>query len=282
MKKIIVIIFILFTWTSSALGAEVTLFTPAQVEEGEIFEVAVLLDTSGEAINTAEVVLNFDPTKAQFAGYKEDGGVIKMWVEPPSATDSIVSFAGFIPGGVTSMYDAQSGGAKPIALAKLLFKARNSEALGFSVAKVSILKNDGQGSSLETMVDTTTKQIVVTPSQSKPLEETIPPENLQIDIIESSLFSKTPQIISFKAEDKETGIDKYMVQGPGGSWQEVQSPYAVRSGLFDRTIVIRAYDYAGNFVENSIVVPGSIPLRIITFGFIALCLVLFYARKLVK
>src|SRR3989344_3206792 len=266
-KKILFIIFLLF-FASRALAASVFVETPGNVKAGETFSALIKADTDEISINSINVVLSYDKDLLVFSGYKEDG-LIKLWVDPPREENGKIYFGGIIPGGVTGVYDPRQEGLGAIPLIRLLFTGKAAGSANFFITESLLLKNDGKGSLLTHTQKGATLTIRENPN---PTEEKIadrnPPFPFDIEIVESSLFSRTPTLLIFDTSDSDSGIKSYEIRVSGRDWQEVKSPAPVSRGIFSREISIGAYDFYGSFQEASIIVPGIFSTKLLLTIFI--------------
>lgn len=301
MKKFLFTIFLtgfFLVSINTVFGAELYFSAPDSVRLGGTFEVSVLFNTEGESINAADIEINFDQKLLSFAGYKETEGVLGFWIERPRLENGRIHLAGVIPGGVTGSYNPNKKGQQPVSLAKITFIAKSLGTANLSFFKSQVLKNDGLGTELS---HTKMKDFVVVYSKTEePLEKpTVEPTNLPtdapkvskdtenpttltLDYFESNLFLRIPSIISFYAYDADSGIERYEIKIENKDWQRAESPYSIGESLFKRQIVLRAYDYAGNYKDASIIVPGSITLWIlIVFVLLVLFLLATYEFLLI-
>lgn len=279
MKKLFIVI-LLFFIAHKAHGAVASL--SVQSNDSGVLAVSVLVDTQGEIFNTANVVLSFDTQALEFKGY-DDIGAIRMWVEVPRVNGSEVSFAGIMPGGVLGVYDPREADTvAPLTLATLFFESKEVGSKVFKLESVELLKHDGLGSALPVVLDSQVVEAKTVEDLSPQAIDSNPPTDFQVNLIKSSFFSKTPQLIFFQATDAETGVMKYMIKGALGAWLPVESPYPLPNTFFNRNIMLRAYDFDGNFTETSILVPGSVSLAVVLFSGLVLVIALFYLYKLLK
>lgn len=288
MKKIIIFILILtFVMCAKQVSAfGINIIAPDPINQGGVFEVSVVADTGEALINTAEATIMFDNQVLEFRGYRENNTVISMWVETPNEKNGKIVFSGIIPGGAGATYDAGSpNGVAPLILTRLLFYAKQSGNSSMSVIDSTLLAHDGLGTPLSN--DQITESVILKIEESNKVtseninDETKPNPFVPV-LLESSLFSETPQMVAFTAVDNESGISHYEVKTSLGKWEKVESPYPARAGLFDRTLSVRAYDFNGNFTEVSILIPGSLSLRVISLGLLILLISFFWVRKLIK
>lgn len=270
MKKVFIFLFLLFAATP-VLGAGIFLSVPNEVGQNDLLSVDVKVDSFGESVNALETSVVFDKDVFDFKGYKTDGSVIGFWVETPAVKDNKVHFAGVILGGADGLYDPnKKNTSAPLPVVTLLFKPKSQEEASFFLTDSALLKNDGLGSPIPLEAEETKNVNVVEGSIGDATEDIRPPLEFTPEFVDSSIFSKTPKMISFSTTDNDSGIEYFEMKINGGEWIKVQSPAPIPAGLLDRTITIRAYDFYGNTRDSVLVVPGSLQLRFVFIGFIIL------------
>lgn len=239
--------------------------------------VDVMVDTQGESINSADVSLTFPSDLLTFSGYVETEGVIPLWVERPHLTDSkTVRFSGVIPGGLDREYDPNNPQKITSTLAELLFTVRKAGSGNIAITQAQLLKNDGLGTTVATTTNAAPIQTMNT-TESTPADTT-PPEPFTIEILEKSSFGKTPRLATFAAIDTGSGIDHYEARIRRGGWHRVTSPYPLPFRFFSYTLAVRAYDFAGNYREQRISVPGENP-RVLLLSLCGLSIIGFLIYK---
>jgi hypothetical protein len=68
-------------------------------------------------------------------------------------------------------------------------------------------------------------------------------------------------MIIFNTNDVGSGIKEYKVKMSGLGWRTVESPMPISRGIFPLNIVIRAFDFSGNFQDAGISIPGMFSYR---------------------
>ncbi len=66
-------------------------------------------------------------------------------------------------------------------------------------------------------------------------------------------------MILFNAADSGSGVKGYAMRVGTSAWRDAANPQPVGKSIFSRTISVRAYDFAGNFQEESIHIPALFP-----------------------
>ena len=296
MKKLLFTILftsLFFGSSSLAYGAELYFSSQDNVRVGNTFEVSVLFDTGGESVNAADIEISFNQNLLTFAGYKESEGVLGFWIERPHIENGKIRLTGVIPGGVTGSYDPNKNGQQPVSLAKIIFTAKSTGVANLYFTKSQILKNDGLGTELNHTKKSKvvsiykkseeikeyvepTPQVIEgeTPVGTEVPADTESPDKFVLEYFESSLFLRTPSMLTFYGYDAGSGVARYEMKIGNKDWRVVESPYNIGESLFKRQVTVRAYDHSGNFKDSTIVVPGSITLWVIVI-FITLTLFAF-------
>ena len=285
-------IFIIFLagllyFPAQTLAASVFISTSGTARVGDTFEVLINADTDGEAVNSVNLSLDYDDNLISFAGYKSENTVIELWVDSPHEEDGVLYMGGIIPGGVSGLYDPSKNGLSPIPLARLLFVAKAEGNAKLSFVKTEILKHDGRGSQLvhdekngEIMIKSASPEGIL--GKGENIFDKNSPEPFSLIFLESSLFSETPSIIIFHAQDIDSGIKEYKMKINEGEWKEAKSPQHVSKNIFSRGITIRAVDFYGNFQDASLTVPGFVPFKLLLTIFALLIIAGVFGFKVVK
>lgn len=290
-KKILTIAgVVLFILCDGVQASTFSIEVPESVSSGEQIAVTVLIDPEGAQINSIESTLVFSPDVLKYNGFSATQSSIPLWVEKPELEkEGEVHFSGVIPGGLERLYDPLNTERKAIPLVQLFFITKKSGTTTLSFSTASALKNDGRGT--PTLVTLTPATLLIKErdngEMSVPQLDTIPPEPFTVEIIERSLFGKTPRLAVFSAVDKEGSISHYEVAVGGLAFEKTESPFPLPYKLFPYQITVRAVDYAGNVRDQHVTIPaeGSKNIAIsILIGVLLLTLIgflryRFYNRK---
>lgn len=277
MKKIFIASIIIFSsvfFGQNAYAKSVYFSLPSQVEVGEVFELGLMIDTDEEVINSVDFVIDFPENLVEFSGYRENDTNIKLWVESPNERDGKIYLSGIIPGGIGGVYEESSESLGNIKITKLLFKAKKNGTGDFSWEKVLVLKHDGKGTKFEIPKISSKITISGVGDDENLNQDIIPPKTFEVVFIKET--EDSPNLIYFKADDIGSGIQKYEVKIGKNDWQETKSPKEVERGIFDKKVLVRAYDFSGNVIEGEGRIPGVIPnflvviLVLLLFGFLGI------------
>ena len=121
-------------------------FSPssASVSVGNIVSVKVVVNTSGEAINNAEAIIQFPSGLLEVVSVSKSSSVFSLWVEEPifSNSSGIVKFNG----GVANPGFNGSNGS----LISITFRAKASGTASLLFTDAAVRKNDGLGTNILT------------------------------------------------------------------------------------------------------------------------------------
>jgi hypothetical protein len=169
-------------------------FSPrsATFTEGSTFDVPILLDTKGKAVNGIEVRINFDHDRLSIVKPSSGESIIGVWVEPPSYdnTKGTASYVGVVPNGITT----DSG-----LIGTITFQAKKTGKAKLSVrADSNILQNDGLGT--DTNVDLGRAEYTIIAKA---------PEGVQVfsdtHPIQQDWYNNHSPVFSWTAEEGVTG-----------------------------------------------------------------------------
>lgn len=256
------------------------------VSSGERISVDVLVDPQNQSINSVESIIEFDTSIFSFNGFSLKQSSIPIWVEEPEEKKrGEVHFSGVIPGGIDRLYDPKNSQNTAIPIVRLFFIAKRQGIANFDVGDSLVLRNDGMG----TATNVTSKSLSIEVQSNKGektnllAEDNTLPKPFTVNIIERSVFGKTPRLAVFSAEDMEAGIERYEIAVGNTEFKKAESPFALPYRLFPYTLTARAYDYSGNFREQQITVGGEKPYGLGAILILALlCLLVFRFYRKVK
>lgn len=257
-----------------AHAASMTIAAPAIAVVGTPFTVDVIADTGGTSINSVEASIAYPSDILTFSGYQETAGVVRFWIEQPTATDGAVSFAGGIPGGAD-----RSVGGSSLTLVRLLFTPNTSGTASLAVRHSTLLQNDGKGTALP---HTTNGASVSLLSTSNPaagaapttIIDTIAPVPFTVEYVPRDRANGTPALITFHATDRDSGIASYRVKIGWGAWRDATSPNALPSRLFSYRVAVEAVDAYGNVQQANAKIPGTMsPGAIIAAAIVVLAVI---------
>ena len=218
----------MFAFATTAHAATLAVSSASvHVTTGDIVTVRVVVNSSDQAINTAEGTLNFPPDVLQALSIDKSSSVFTIWVQDPSFSNSAgqVNFSGGLP---TPGYQGSGG-----TVLSATFVARQAGTATLSLSDASVRANDGMGTDVLTTangltVTVTNPAAAPTPVVTTPAPVTTPttpttpttsttktPSDTTPPTITSSTFiydSATGLLsVSANAKDTGSGIANYSV-----------------------------------------------------------------------
>lgn len=249
--SILLVIFI----TKDAHAAKLR-FEPALAEYkvGDSFEVRMVLDTEGQEINAAEVVI-IVPDLLVIKGVAKSQSFVQLWIQEPSFTLNSVKFSGGVPGGVK---------LKNGLIGKVTFEAKAAGQGAVALDPLSaVFLNDGLGTKENLVLEEGAGFFSVRSKKQGEENEHLTagdkqdrrkPKSFNLEIADDPRVFGGKKFVSFFTTDRDSGISRYEVKVGDGVYQIAQSPYLVDE-LPARTVIrVRAYDSDDNYRES--VYPG--------------------------
>jgi hypothetical protein len=295
--KIAFIISVLFFVVSIFTKTEASIISikaPISVSSGQRITVDILVDPEDKNINSIESNIFFSKELLEFNGFSAKQSSIPIWVEEPKevknppAGGGVIHFSGVIPGGIERLYDPVNKDNKSIPVVELFFISKKAGRAEFSIGDSQVLQNDGKGTATNVTSKSLSVAIIDNNNKETPnilLADTNPPKPFTINILERSVFGKTPRLATFITDDDSGGIEHYEVSVGNLEFQKVTSPFPLPYRLFSYSLIARAYDYSGNFREQQITVPGERAYGVgfsLLVLFIVLMIYRFYRSRRVK
>lgn len=288
MQKIIkffILVIVFISTSSTTYAARLYFDIPDDTNITKDFEVDVKLDTEGTYVNSVDLDIVYPQNLVNFSGYKNEDGIINIWLKQPQIDKGHISLSGIIPGGVEGYYDPIKSSIEPLIIAKLLFSPQNIGSGEFVFINSNILLNDGNGTKLSYIYEN--KQIKINSIDNSGVtnisKDNDLPEPFNIIFVKSNYFSETPSMLIFSTTDKTSGIKDYEIYKNKNEWSRVASPISIKRFLFSHEVKIRAVDYNNNYRESSVVIPGILSpfilLLIIGAVVLVFCVILWYNIK---
>jgi len=231
------------------------LFVPTLASAASI---SIQVNSGQTSINTLEGSVRL-PRGITPTSIQTGGSTMLFWIEEPEfdSASRTIHFAGTTPGGFA--------GKREVFTIEGDFDESLAELIWFS--GVQALRNDGEG---------TVASVSLTASvNGKSAEDVFSPEPIYIEIGKSDDLYSGRTFISFVAQDKDSGVERYEVAevwflAPSADdWHKEVSPYEVR----DRTLLKKVYIKAIDRYGNKTVGTKWLPNRIYVLWFIAILIV---------
>ena len=249
------------------------------VHAQDVFAVRVMLDTEGKFLNTVDgtVVLGSKNSDFEISDISVAGSALGVWPRKPSlGTDlKTISFTGGAPDGFNDTHAL---------LFTLFVQAKKPGTVHFTTSHMTGFLDTGSGASVvykDVVEDiqvlkasehpTDARAAVVNNDKEAPLPFTI--EVLQ----DPSLFNGM-KFISFETTDAGSGIAGYQVKEGDFAPVASGSTYVLQDQAHMQTIVVRAYDKAGNIQTETLVVRHTIRTILMVLGGLLVICVLFFKK----
>lgn len=267
MQKIIIFIVgaVLFSCSFYTPVRAATLFFESSKESGAL-KVGVYIDTEGELVNAVGATIAFPSDKLLLKMIQDGNSIVNLWVEKPALIEKNVRLAGITPGG----YRGSRG-----LITTLVFAEIGSGQATIKATDIQLLRNDGQGSTVESR----NKQLTVTVASTSymfSIDDVTPPELFTPIVYEDMLEKKW--FISFLTQDKGTGVDHYEVAEANNAtlvWKRATSPFEIAGK--NQSWFVKAVDKNGNeqIVRYPLIEPKVAWSKVVFYGILALaCLYL--------
>ncbi|MBI3075143.1 MAG: hypothetical protein HYY92_02970 [Parcubacteria group bacterium] len=243
---------------------------------GEDFDVTLMLDTEGEAVNTVGGEIRL-PKDIFFLKSTHTGdSIIDLWIEGPREEGGAIVFSGIIPGGFQGIRSPFSSVFSPGKVLTLALRARAPGTAVFSLDGVTVLAHDGAGTPIA--VSSRKGTIAVekagdeepafagasagkqeTGDKEQETRDMTPPERFEITITRDPSLYDNQWTAIFATQDKESGVGYYELYESGKEygieeiaamggipWERAQSPYLLKNQGETHHVYIKAVDNAGN------------------------------------
>ncbi|MFH0814722.1 MAG: hypothetical protein V1902_01330 [Candidatus Falkowbacteria bacterium] len=273
LKKYFVICAAMLLFANSAFAANIFVENDGNnIFVGDEVELRVFLDTTGIPANAIEGSVAIVPADfLKVAQIHTGGSMINFWINQPRFANGKISFSGITPGGFAGKYGL---------LFTIEAQAIKSGTALLKFSDVSVLANDGNGTSLPVLAQSFSVEVAqqkkqaeqpvgeVVPEQpisqiAQPFAEKkgvdkIPPELFTLEIAQDETAFEGKYFLAFAAQDKDSGVAYYQVLEKRlieditkmwkiEDWHTVNSgPYVLRDQMLKSNIFVRAIDFYGN------------------------------------
>ena len=304
-KTLYIFIGLILLLPSIVQGAELRLKKAAEfINVGDTFDIILVIDTEGEAINAVEAVLRYSDN-LKLENISDGNSIINLWISKPkpgsrnsesgfaakeSRRESEFSLPGKLEDGKNSVFLAGliPGGIKTAegVVLNFTFKSMSGGRADIEIEDAKVFANDSEAS--EAKIKTANLNFEIKNNQTTALQgqklilDFLPPDEFMIYFSRDKNVFNNSWFISFNAQDKGSGISHYEIRerflGLFGSWKEGESPYQLSyQSLFD-IIEVRAVDNVGRERTERL-----IPARLYTLWFVAAAVaILFLFRLIIK
>jgi hypothetical protein len=229
-------------------GAEFILSSDVTtIHTNDQFTVYVQTDTQGEDANAFSGTISYPSDMATLQDIRDGNSIINFWVDAPTASSSVVSFAGIIPGGYTGSGQILS----------LVFSAKKSGNGTIDFQDGHMLSNNGAGTEIPYTVSNLSFSVT---DSSSTMAHTVSqivdhdaPQAFVPEIAHDPNLLNGAWFVAFAANDKGSGVARYEVKETAypllpflSSWKNAESPYRLTDQNLHSYVSVKAIDYAGN------------------------------------
>jgi len=216
----------------------------ARVAPGDgMSRVMIMLAPSPVSINAVEGTILL-PEGATVSKLYTGASVVSPWIEAPTVQEGAIQFAGIIPGGFTGSARAGEG----LTGSAELFSFELSGDGPLTIIDAYQYLNDGAGTKIA-IASSVLKETLVAGGAFQE-EDRTPPEYVDAVMDREVIEGKIALLIT--AFDAKSGIDRFEVQEGDGVWEVSSAVYEVKDESGLRSLSVRAYDRAGNFIETKV------------------------------
>jgi hypothetical protein len=227
----------------------------AEARAGELVEARVMLDTQGASVNALEGSVAI-PKGLDFVSLRDGASFVSVWIDRPVFRSGEVSFSGIVPGGYAGDIGPYWSGMRPGEVFTVVLRAKAEGSRAISVSLDHLLANDGAGTSLAVVPASASVSVRASTSTEAYSEQysldydVTPPEPFEV-VVADMPGAEGVRAAIFDTYDTGSGLAFFMVREGGGEFVPAESPHAL-SGQHRESIVVRAYDKAGNIREESL------------------------------
>lgn len=250
----ILVLFFVFGFSSlnAANNPQVLIKTnKSSLPINDIVNVNINIDSAGNIINGVEGVLVYDVDNLVLEKVQIGDSFISLWIEKPNKENpGVVNFSGIIPGGIV-LSDSN--------IFSLIFRAKENGQTNLIIKDLSLLINDGSGSSIDASVVGGSIDITGEPlSQMVSIDivDNFAPNKFKINRSKDESLFDNRWFIVFDTQDKESGIDHYNVcEGFNSLCLKSNSPYLLNNQSAFYYIKVVAFDQNGNSQKSTLISP---------------------------
>ncbi len=243
---------LLFCICTTPLYAATYYFDPVhnEVGEGQVNEVAVLVNTNGEYINAFEGAVVI-PDTVSVVDVKTNDSVVDLWLSAPALTDGRITFSGIVPGGFDGIRSAYGDERKSGILLRIVYKGEHVGSESFMFEDMKAYLHDGKATEAEVdlvpaVVDVVRGGIKREETEKK---DTVKPEVFEPYIVQDNALADSAYVVVFHTSDRGSGVAYYEVSETSTGekkWVRANSPFVLKYQTCSNDVYVKAVDYAGN------------------------------------
>jgi len=226
--------------TVSAASIDIEFNDALLIDQG-VVEASVLIDTTGESINTFKGTLVYPPDILTVSDIRTANSLINFWVESPTDNSGEITFAGITPGG----FNGQQG-----LLFQVYFIPKKTGSATLVMKDQELFKNDGEGTPLSNITvfarTIALKTIPESPDYNYISEDNRDPEDFEIIRTRDNSLFDGKWFVTFMSQDKGSGIARYEICERLFSCVSGTSPHLLEKQTNNYRITIHAFDKNNN------------------------------------
>lgn len=259
-KILIILITISFLFSKDVFAVDFETFyfeSENNAKVGEEFQVKILMKNGSSPVNGVSLEVNFDDEVLEYVGSNDSGSVITNWVLRPTQNGSSIKMEGIIPGGIIGTALSEFGVFGDTEIMTLIFKGKKEGSGKVVFNDGSIYLSDGLGTTIRPFLFEKNISIngFLKESQDKS-KDTVPPAMFDAKVVQHKDLADGKLVLIFDTYDTGTGLSHFEVsEDGGGTFVLATSPYVLSTQSGKGNIIVRAYDNAGNFYEDTVSLP---------------------------
>ena len=213
----------------------------------------VRVDSENKDINAVEgeILLDHAVDAVSLSDINTSGSTFSLWPSKPlpSLRNARISFAGGSPGGFVS---------KDAIVFNVVLKLQETGQVALSPNNIEVYLNDGKGTKDEVHVKDLIIDILPRKSGAEVVDDwghivsndMTPPEPFEIYVGQEDSVFDGKKFLSFSTTDAQSGISYYEVIESGLPPIRSNETYILQEQNIPTTVVVRAYDSAGNMRQS--------------------------------
>lgn len=222
------------------------------VHVGDTVLLKITLNTDGKEINVIDGDITFS-SPSDVTSISTGGSIFKLWPRKPSLERNKILFTGGTPSGVFG---------SSLQVFTVAVKPKTAKPIKINFENVAAHLNDGAGTRISVKSSAVEIPVLAKGDEKDELaslftlDET-PPLPFDIELGRDLSLYDGKYFISFYAEDKDSGIDMYMVKEEGHQEVRSGSVYVLQNQNLSGKVEVKAIDNAGNTRTQTLDLKGG-------------------------
>lgn len=246
------------------------------IHAGDQFAIDLYLDPQGQSVNALEGGVSFSPN-IQLVETRIESSIVPLWIQKPTLTKGIVSFAGVIPSGYEGSLSPEWKGFRPGKVLRLIFEAtKEGHASVFLGSATKAYLNDGKGTPAQVNALGFSFDVLPRSDSLRALSvalDSIQPEPFTPLRVSGTSFGEKNDMLVFTDEDKQSGVNHFEIAFSKTevsehsydqlSFVNAESPYPLPPESLSEFIYVKAVDEAGNERLALVKPESAAPFRVL-------------------